>query len=952
MPGLRLLLRAAVAAAVLILVAIVIFGPSEDPRREALSEANPCLERSSAEIKRESQRERAGAESEEEAEAEQAEREKEPAAEEALNESCELNEPADVLLTRQLFGSQTDAPTDLYPKARAAANDLAAETRRDAPGVAAAQWRLDGPTSVGGRVLDITADPAQKDTIFIATATGGVWKSTDAGTTFKPAWPHDATQAIGALVQTPSGVLIAGTGETGPGGGSITYGGDGVYRSKDRGETWQRIGLEGTSRIGRILVDPTNEKRILVAATGNLYKPTKERGVYLTEDGGDSWKKVLTTDNDTTGGTDLATNVDGSAMFATTWDAQREPDRRRYEGPGTALYKSVDKGRTWTKVVTGPFGGTPSSGRMGVVTGTGADGKNIVWALTTSASGAFGGLYKSMDGGLTWTPRADVELVATSGSFVYGWWFGRMWVDPKDTNRLFVPGVSLNESKDGGTSFTSNGGMHADQHAMLWDPKTPNRVYLGNDGGLYRSDANGASNTWKFAKYQPFSQPYTIDVSEQDPSRLVAGLQDNGTNRSWGQKDGSWKDYTGGDGQRALIKPNDKNTVYGCLQYGECIVSHNGGDSGDSFTEKVVSSRKNWTTPIEFDPEDPKTVYTGGEILNQSDDDAETFRPISPELSNGPGRETNPLFRNYGTLTTIAPAGKSKKVIYAGTDDGNLWYTADQTNPAAWTKATDPDLPKAWITRLEVNVRNPRQAFVTYSGFRSGEDAAYLLRTNDGGKSWDNITGGLPKAPLNDVNIVGDALFVASDLGVYLSRDQGKSWYKVGGNLPAAPIFELRYHAPTNRLYAGTFGRSIWSIALDDLGKVPAVGRPAASIAGVSPFSSPLPSFVPKGSKLIRLGLPLARCLRTNRLRLRLRIPGGVRIKAVSVRVNGKRVVRRTKRRGITRAATLRLSSKRKVNTVVVTVRTTDGRLLTEWRQYRHCKKTSSGTTSRPKPKR
>jgi len=947
----RLLARAALALAALALLAILLVGPSADPTRTSAVASNPCLDRSAAEILRESALERGDEDA-------AAHRAKESADDEALNESCELNEPSDVMLTRQLFGSDPGVtPPDVLRRARRAERAIAQDTKALAPGAAAAQWRLEGPTSVGGRILDVAVDPELADTIYAATASGGVWKSTDAGSTFSPAWPASQNQMIGALTMTKSGVLYAGTGETGPGGGSITYGGDGVYRSTDRGQTWQRIGLERTSRISRIVVDPTNEKRIFVAASGNLFKGTTDRGVYLSEDGGDSWRKVLAGDNATTGAADVAINdSDPSIVWATMWDHRRTPDQRLYEGPGSGLYKSTDGGRTFARVATNPaFGPSPQLGRMGVALGTGEDGKNTVYVIITVSSGSSGGVYKSTDNGTTWQPRQDVELHGQTGSYVYGWWFGRLWVDPKDTNHLFVAGVSLVESDDGGSTFGTSGGVHADQHAMAWDPKVPNRVYLGNDGGVYRSDDNGASGTWKFGTYQPFSQHYTIDVSEQDPSRIVAGLQDNGVIRSWGTQDGSWDEYHGGDGERALIKPTDQKVLYGCHQYGECTIHKNGGDNdGQDFTRKIVSTRRNWTMPIEFDPEDPNTIYTGGELLEMSEDEANTFRPISPDLSNGPGKEVNPLFRNYGTLTTIAPAGKSKGTIYAGTDDGNLWYTHDQSNPAAWVKASDSELPKAWITRVEVDKSNPQVAYVTYSGFRQGEDAAFVLRTTDGGQTWENITGDLPRAPLNDVNVIGDAVFVAGDLGVFVTRDAGRSWLKVGGNLPLTPIFELRYHAPTNRLYAGTFGRSIWSIDLADLGKVPAENKPPAPIGPatvvverevVRPGDAARPGAV-------RLGLPARRCLRTTRIRFRLKIPPGTTAKALSVRVNGKRVIRRTRARTLFRPATLRLSKKRKKNIVIASVRLSDGRLLTEWRRYTHCAKSRGGKTERPASRR
>ncbi|MGH2968695.1 MAG: WD40/YVTN/BNR-like repeat-containing protein, partial [Solirubrobacteraceae bacterium] len=577
-----------------------------------------------------------------------------------------------------------------------------------------------------------------------------------------------------------------------------------LYRSRDRGRSWQRIGLERSSRISRIVVDPADERRIFVAASGPLFQPGGERGLYRSEDGGDTWQLVLAGDNATTGATDVAIDPSNpQRMFAAMWDHQREPDVRRYNGVGSGLYRSDDGGGSWERVPGPQFGPDGALGRIGVAIAP-SDPKTV-FVMASGESGAYRGMFKSTDGGATWVPIAHPLVVADP--VVYGWWFGRVWVDPQDASHVFVAGLFLIESKDGGLTWDSAPGVHADQHAMAWDPKQPGRVYLGNDGGVYRSDENGAN--WRFGSHQPFSQLYGLDVSEQDADRRTAGLQDNGAIRSY---PGDYNEFKGGDGQRTLIDPRDQQVVFGCSQYGDCIKSTDGGETGEDITNKVISTRKNWFTPIELDPEDSKVVYTGGEILNRSTDGGETFETISGDLSNGPGRETNPLFRNFGTLTTIAPAPRRTGVIYAGTDDGNVWSTAD--GGATWRKSTDPDLPRAWVTRLEVDPRDPRTAYVTFSGFRQGADGAYVLETTDGGRNWESITGNLPKAPLNDVNVIGGELYVASDVGVFLSRDGGRRWLRVGGNLPLAPVFELRHHPATDTLYAATFGRSMWRIPL------------------------------------------------------------------------------------------------------------------------------------------
>jgi photosystem II stability/assembly factor-like uncharacterized protein len=724
-------------------------------------------------------------------------------------EYAELTEPATAMLQRQFSGDDI-APTDVIDKAIARSRRLQAQTQREAPAVARAQWDLVGPTNIGGRILDIAIDPVVSDQIFVASASGGVWKSDDAGKTFSSVWPVDETQAIGALAITPSGILYAGTGETGPGGGSMTYGGRGVFRSDDRGKTWKRIGLENTSRIGRIVVDPGNERRIWVAASGNLFKGTPDRGLYRSDDGGATWKKVLAGDNDTTGAADVAVDPKNPKnVIATLWDHKRGPNEHRYYGGGSGIFRSTDGGETWERTGGATLGTQPTLGRIGVAYAP--SDPDVVYAIAQIQTGRYLGLYKSLDGGETWTgPALDDNIITASASF--GWWFGRVWVTPDDPLDVWVAGVSLIRSRDGGTTTAVVANeVHADQHAMAWDPKVADRIYLGNDGGVYRSDDDGGS--WSFNEYLPASQLYSLDVSEQDRGMLVAGLQDNGVNLKTPDSEG-WTSYGGGDGERTLIKPTDKDIVYGCSQYGNCFVDRSGGGNTDrtNFTQRVVSARKNWFTPIEFDPEDPSIVYTGGEIMSRSTDDGETWTPISPDLSNGLQPDPDPDYRNYGSLTTIGPAGKSTGIIYAGTDDGNLWVTQD--DGGSWTQVSQEDLPNAWITRVQPDPRDPKTAYVTYSGFRSGDEPAYLFKTTDAGASWKNITGDLPAAPLNDVNVIGDILVVASDVGVFASRDGGEKWLKIGFNLPLAPVHELRYIPQDDALYVATFGRSLWKVKM------------------------------------------------------------------------------------------------------------------------------------------
>jgi photosystem II stability/assembly factor-like uncharacterized protein len=713
-----------------------------------------------------------------------------------------LTPPEDAFLTQRV--THGGIPAGALEKARSQAVRIHKAT---VPSSSSAQsslptWQFVGPTNIGGRIVDIAVDPATAHTIYVAAATGGVWKSPDNGANFTPLWPATNPQAMGALVITSNGTLFAGAGEANPGGGSITYGGAGIYRSTDHGATWQQVGLTDSGAIGRIAVDPTDPQHLFVAAAGNLFNPGGERGVYETIDGGATWTRVLNGDNDTTGAVDLAIDpTNPNRVFAAMWDHRREPDLRRYGGVGSGLYRSTDGGTTWQRLTNGLPGADATIGRIGVALSP--SNPQRVYAIVNQTNGFFQGFYRSDDGGHSWTNvPPDTKLSDAQASF--GWWFGRLWVDPVNQARVFAAGVSLCESQDSGATFTEHVNPHADHHAMVWDPKVAGRVYLGNDGGVYRSDNNASNDQWTKAVSQPYTQFYSVDVSEQDASRLVGGAQDNGVNRSY---DGpSWNYYVFGDGLAALINPVDQNYVYGCYQYGNCYRSTDGGTTTTYFTPAIAAgNRRNWFAPLVFAPSNPAILYFGGTRVHRSTNNAATWSVISPDLTGGPGRDTSYPF---GTVTTVASAKTDANRILAGTDDGRLWFTNNLG--ANWTRVTDPDLPGTWVTRVAVDPANALVAYATFSGFRSGSLLPYVLKTTDGGTNWSSIVSNLPQAPVNDIVIVGSALYVATDVGVFSSTDGGLSWGAAGAELPNVPVTDLEYRAASSSLYAATFGRGIY----------------------------------------------------------------------------------------------------------------------------------------------
>jgi len=429
-------------------------------------------------------------------------------------------------------------------------------------------WQPIGPTNVGGRVVDLVVDPSNPTTIYVAAAGGGIWKSTDEGMTFTSAWPGGNTQTMGALAMGPDGTLWAGTGEANPAGGGMTYFGNGVYKSTDGGKTWQNVGLTDSAAIGKIVVNPNNPNEVWVAAAGSIYTSSPQRGIYHTTDGGQTWQLALAPPNATTGGIDIALDpANPNRVYAALWDHHRDPAARTYGGVGSGLYRSDDDGATWTRLqnITTPLPSydraqtgltsDASLGRIGVAIAP--TDPNRVYVVSGDTNGFDKGFFVSNDGGDSFQTAGHANNESE-----YQWWFGRIWVDPGNENHLFVADVSLRQSFDGGQTWSSVGSVHADQHAMAWDPGTVSttdqsaeRIYLGNDGGIYHTDSDGTtSSSWVHATYEPWNQTYHIAVAADNDNRLATGMQDNGSVRTWTAANPSPTDtsqfnaYGGGDG--------------------------------------------------------------------------------------------------------------------------------------------------------------------------------------------------------------------------------------------------------------------------------------------------------------------------------------------------------------------------------------------------------------------
>jgi hypothetical protein len=693
-------------------------------------------------------------------------------------------------------------------------------------------WSELGPSNIGGRVRDSAADPTTKDVVYVAAGSGGLWRSADGGATLTSVWPHYLPQSLGAVAVDSHGAVWAGTGEPDHGGGSAYYG-NGVYKSTDDGATWTNMGLEDSDTIGEITIDPRDDSRVFVAVQGALHDTQPSRGLFMTEDGGASWTRVLAPESTSTGAIDVSINkTNPDTMLATTWDKIRDEKSRIY-GPHSYVYRSIDGGRTWMNVHNAPLPQsekdpalqTPDNlvGRMGVDFSD--SDPNRAYLISSTARGNYNGFFTSTDAGATWSPvgvQTGGTLQSISGGFA--WWFGRVYVDPVNSQHVFVDGVNLAESTNGGLNWVTSQTPHADQHGVEWDPFTPGKVFLGNDGGFYWSTQNGAARgLWSKSPRLPATQFYAMDVSVQDGSRVNAGSQDNGSLRSWNSANvvtGDWNGFVGGDGMMNRIDPTNDRKFYGCSQNGGCR-----GFAPDApangFNMRIPGNRANWVAPIEF-AADPHFMFGASEFVYRINTDAgqRVWQRISPDLTDGPELPRAP---GFGNVTALGTTTADQNLVYAGTDSGLVWVSHNAMaapDAVTWAKVESPVFPGRWVTRITVDPQNADVAWATFSGWRSGDGYPHIVMTSDGGSTWVDIAGKkLPQAPINDVIRHPSKpkwLFIATDVGVFRTTNLGNTWIKVGDNLPLVPVNDVDLPAGSETLYGATYGRSVWTTSLAD----------------------------------------------------------------------------------------------------------------------------------------
>lgn len=663
-------------------------------------------------------------------------------------------------------------------------------------------WEFSGPVNIGGRITDIEVAPDDQNTYFVGAASGGVFKTTDSGSNWISIFDDQPFLSIGdiELSESNSSLVWVGTGEPNAGGGSLAYDGDGVYKSNDGGLSWENKGLSEVGSIGKVKIDPNNDNRVYVAAMGPLFRKDVNRGVYRTTNGGDNWEQVLFV-SDSTGVIDMAIHpTNGDIVYATSWERIRRPNARQYGGETSRIYKTINGGSTWTILTNGLPSAPSQKGRISI--DISKSNPNVLYAMYSDAIGNVQGVYKTINGGDSWVSVNSNQLIDVG----FHWWFEGIFVDPTDENTIYYLGLNVQKSTNGGTSwFNSFPNVHVDQHALAFNPSVPGEVLLGNDGGFYKSSNDGASSIKDLTL--PITQFYRFHVDFQYPEKIYGGAQDNSTMRTTTGGLNDWVIITGGDGFQPLVDPSNTNIIYALSQYGNLVKSVNNGNSFSGATSGISGAdRKNWDTPIAFDPANPQTLYFGANRLYKSVNSAASWSAVSPDLSNGP----HPGNLVYGTIVSISVSPLDSQKIVVGTDDGNVWLTLDSgTN---WTLVSD-DLPERWVTKVLTDREEVNSFYVTFSGYRYGENNGHVFKTSDNGATWENISGNLPDVPVNSIakDVYGN-LFVATDIGVLASADGGLNWNILGDNLPSVVVTDIHIHEPTETLYAATYGRSSYKM--------------------------------------------------------------------------------------------------------------------------------------------
>jgi len=693
-----------------------------------------------------------------------------------------------------------------------------------------------GPAFTSGRVQDLAVDPKDSHTWYVAEASGGVWKTADAGVTWKPVFDSTGDYSVGCVAVDPKDPLTVwvGSGENNSQ-RSVSYG-DGVYKSTDGGATWENVGLKSSQHVAKILIDPRDSQTVYVAAQGPLWSAGGDRGLYKTTDGGRSWKRVLHV-SDNTGVTDLV--MDGKnpdVLYAAAYQRRRHVWTLIDGGPESGLYKSIDAGASWKKLAEG----LPKEemGRIGLAISP--QDPRVLYAVIETAGGAAGGAgyYRSADGGSHWEKRSDE--VASSPQY-----YGKTFADPSAFDRVYVMDVWIQVSDDGGKTFRKLGesDKHSDNHVLWIDPNDPAHYLSGCDGGLYESWDRAAH--WRFIANLPTTQFYRVVVDNALPFyNVLGGTQDNfslsGPSRTTtvsGGTNADWYVTVGGDGFQTQVDPEDPNIIYAEAQYGALVRFDK--KSGERIWIQPQPGRGepplryNWDSPIIVSPHLHTRIYFGANRLYRSDDRGDHWRAVSPDLTRQLDRNKLPVMGRvwsidavaknastsfYGNIVSLSESPQKEGLLYVGTDDGLVQVSED--GGAHWRKVERfPGVPeRTYVSRVEASRLDPDVVFAAFDNHKQGDFAPYLLKSADRGRTWTSIAGDLPRrgtvyAVTQDTER-RDLLFAGTEFGAFFTVDGGRRWIPLKGGMPPIAVRDIAIQKREGDLALATFGRGFY--ILDD----------------------------------------------------------------------------------------------------------------------------------------
>lgn len=717
-------------------------------------------------------------------------------------------EPAETLFLAKHFPEKTPDYQAMEAAHRSALIKMQAGQRTDG------SWKLEGPANIGARINTIAMHPTDKDILYVGFADGGLWKTTNGGLDWSPIFDNQIWQSIGSICIDPvnPNVVYVGTGD--PNVSGYPRAGGGLYKSTDAGSTWKYMGLDETRIISRIVVHKNAPNTVYAAAMGAPFFKHNDKGVYKSTDGGNTWNQSLLI-NDSTGVSEIIIHPENEQiLYAVGWNRVRNYKKSLVSGPDARVYKTIDGGKNWQILSNGlPQG---SFTRMGICLAE--SDPDVVYVQYTNAQTLnLESIYKSTDGGNSFQLHTQGTENGLPGSALggFGWYFGKIRVNPSNPNDIFLLGVGLYRyyPEEGAwrtvLDDNSENNPHADKHDLIFKD---NEMYLATDGGLYKGQLYG-NPAWQDIENIPTTQFYRTAVNPHEPEFFYGGAQDNGTSVGNAEALNEWQRIWGGDGFQMAFRPDDPNVMYVETQNGNIAVTPDGGNTWDGATDGLSGSR-HWDMQYIISQHNPDVLYTGTDKFYQSTTGIfPQWQAISGDLVD---KSSDALIHQF---TTLAESPLDPGVLYCGTSDAMVWNSID--GGLTWNRITN-GLPVKYISSIKASPASISTVYVSQTGYKANDNTPHLFRSDDYGSTWVSVAGNLPPYAINDVLILpngnDNVLFAATDGGVYITTNGGDQWDRLGNNMPLIPVFDMDYDGQNNKLVAATFARGIQSFSLDQIG--------------------------------------------------------------------------------------------------------------------------------------